>query len=95
MNYKHRLAATLSLLVSGLVGLNAAVAQDDVLPPEQAFPYTLEASAEEITLEFQVPDGYYLYRERIRFSRVRPTGSCSVPRTCPMAKSTRTNFLAG
>ena len=67
MDYKHRLAATLALLVSGLVGLNAAVAQDDVLPPEQAFPYTLEASAEEITLEFQVPDGYYLYRERFDF----------------------------
>lgn len=39
----------------------------EILRPEAAFPYTIEASEGEITLTFQVEDGYYLYRERFGF----------------------------
>ena len=56
----------LAVVAHFLIG-NVATAQNDVLRPEAAFPYTLEASADEITLTFQVQEGYYLYRERFDF----------------------------
>ena len=64
---KPSVAKPLAILFAGLLGCSAAIAQD-VLPPQQAFPYTIEASGDEITLSFAVEDGYYLYRERFDFS---------------------------
>lgn len=68
---------TLGLSALFAVGLSAcdqqAIAQqEDILRPEQAFPYTLEASADEILVRFDVPDGYYLYRERFDFGTDTP-----------------------
>src|SRR5690606_8350922 len=40
---------------------------DDVLPVEQAFPYTATADADSVALRFDVPDGYYLYRSDFGF----------------------------
>jgi thiol:disulfide interchange protein DsbD len=39
----------------------------DVLPPQEAFPYTVEADTDRLLLNFAVLDGYYLYRERFGF----------------------------
>lgn len=39
----------------------------EILRPEAAFPYTLEANQNKITLTFQVQNGYYLYRDRFGF----------------------------
>ena len=68
-----------------LLGLTALVAasvaacdqqalaqQEEILRPEQAFPYTLEATADEVLVRFDVPDGYYLYRERFDFDTDTP-----------------------
>ena len=44
-----------------------AVNQDDILAPEEAFPYELTADDNQLRLSFEVPDGYYLYRERFGF----------------------------
>jgi len=69
MSNSLNLASRIALLGVGLFALVAAIAQDeDVLPPEQAFPYTIEASGDQIVLNFAVQDGYYLYRERFDFS---------------------------
>ncbi len=62
--------AAVASVIPSLAGILLAigpVAAQEVLPPQEAFPYTLEATADEITLAFQVPDGYYLYRERFGF----------------------------
>ena len=67
MRFRYSLASTLLVLIPGLVGSAAAVAQE-VLPPEQAFPYTIEASSDQLLLNFDVQDGYYLYRERFAFA---------------------------
>ncbi|HEY5623377.1 MAG TPA: protein-disulfide reductase DsbD, partial [Gammaproteobacteria bacterium] len=56
------------LAALGLAGGGAAVAQNDVLPPQEAFPYSIEAFGEEIVLNFEIQDGYYLYRERFDFA---------------------------
>ena len=67
MRFRYSLASTLSVLIPGLVGYAAAVAQV-VLPPEEAFPYTIKASSDQLSLNFDVQDGYYLYRERFAFA---------------------------
>jgi len=54
------------LLTMSLLACKISMAQE-ILRPEAAFPYTIEASEGEITLTFQVEDGYYLYRERFGF----------------------------
>ena len=54
------------LLAMLLLASKISTAQE-ILRPEAAFPYTIEASEAEITLTFQVEDGYYLYRERFGF----------------------------
>jgi thiol:disulfide interchange protein DsbD len=58
------LAALALLLAAG----TALAAQEDVLRPEQAFPYSAVASAEAVLISFELPDGYYLYRKRFQFS---------------------------
>src|SRR5690606_7509745 len=40
----------------------------DFLPVEQAFPYTAAADADSVALRFDLPDGYYLYRNMFGFS---------------------------
>jgi thiol:disulfide interchange protein DsbD len=59
-----RMLAALACLLTAAV----ACAQDDeVLPPEQVFPYTVTADEQNVYLRFAVLDGYYLYRERFGF----------------------------
>ncbi|NNF66500.1 MAG: protein-disulfide reductase DsbD [Gammaproteobacteria bacterium] len=52
-----------------LLGLTpAAVAFDDLVPPEQAFSYAVTASADEINIDWRVLPGYYLYKHRFGFA---------------------------
>ncbi len=42
--------------------------QDDLLPPEQAFPVSVEQVAEDVlAVRWDTPSGYYLYRDRLAF----------------------------
>lgn len=52
-----------ALAVTAAIGVRA----QDVLPPEQAFPYTVVADADRLLVRFDVLDGYYLYRNRFGF----------------------------
>src|SRR5688572_2570214 len=45
----------------------SAFAQDDPLPPAEVFRYSTRADAERVYLDFDVRDGYYLYRARFGF----------------------------
>ena len=65
INYRLSLVAALAVIVPSLAG--SITAAQEVLRPEAAFPYSLEASEDQITLAFQVQEGYYLYRERFDF----------------------------
>jgi thiol:disulfide interchange protein DsbD len=80
MNVRLRLLSSL-LIVAG-AAMHAVQAQD-ILRPEQAFPYTLSAEADRLVLSFDVPDGYYLYRERFDFGSATPAvrlGNTDFPR---------------
>ena len=57
-------------IVIAAAGLQARA--QDVLPPEQAFPYTVEADGSRLVVKFAVLDGYYLYRERFGFESATP-----------------------
>ncbi len=45
----------------------SAFAQDDPLPPAEVFRYSARADAERVYVDFDVLDGYYLYRTRFGF----------------------------
>jgi len=67
LHYSHSSAQKLTFFVVGLVACTVTIGQE-VLPPEQAFPYTIDASDDELVLNFKVQGGYYLYREKFGFS---------------------------
>ncbi|MBV8157894.1 MAG: hypothetical protein JO278_09560, partial [Dyella sp.] len=51
-----------------------AAAQDDFLPPEQAFRFAArQIDPKTVEVRFDVADGYYLYRERFAFA-AQPAG---------------------
>lgn len=60
--------ALLAVLWLGMAGF-AQAADDDFLPPEQAFRFAArQLDPHTIEVRFDVADGYYLYRERFAFA---------------------------
>ncbi|MBI3145018.1 MAG: protein-disulfide reductase DsbD, partial [Pseudogulbenkiania sp.] len=59
--WRH-LTLLLALLFASALAL--AVAQEDLLPPEKAFPARIEQNGEQLLIVFDIADGYYLYRDR-------------------------------
>jgi thiol:disulfide interchange protein DsbD len=58
-----------ALLVLTLSAATAAAEEDDLLPPEQAFPLKVTAlDAATVRAEWNIAPGYYLYKERFSFS---------------------------
>jgi thiol:disulfide interchange protein DsbD len=42
---------------------------DDLLPPEKAFRFSARSiDANAVEVSFEIADGYYLYRHRLRFA---------------------------
>jgi thiol:disulfide interchange protein DsbD len=63
------LAALCTLLLACLAFVPVAHADDDFLPPEQAFKFSAHmADAHTIVVNYAIADGYYMYRERFHFS---------------------------
>src|SRR5687767_11795035 len=62
-----RLALALVLAGLGLAGpATAAIDPNDLLPVDEAFALTAEAtSPDRISIHWRIADGYYLYRHRI------------------------------
>ena len=56
-------------LLACLAFVSSAHADDDFLPPEQAFKFSAQmADAHTIVVNYAIADGYYMYRERFRFT---------------------------
>jgi len=56
-------------LLACLAFVSPAHADDDFLPPEQAFKFSAQmADAHTIVVNYAIADGYYMYRERFRFA---------------------------
>ncbi|MFN3397564.1 MAG: protein-disulfide reductase DsbD [Sulfurimicrobium sp.] len=64
----------LTIVLLMLHALLAHAGEGDLLEPEQAFRMSAQAlDAETIEVHFQIADGYYLYREKFKFS-AEPAG---------------------
>ncbi|QKT04979.1 protein-disulfide reductase DsbD [Ectothiorhodospiraceae bacterium 2226] len=42
--------------------------QDDFLDPDDAFRFTVQPDGDALVVDFQIADGYYLYREQFKFN---------------------------
>jgi len=63
------IGALCALLLACLAFTSPARADDDFLPPEQAFKFSAHmADAHTIVVNYAIADGYYMYRERFRFT---------------------------
>jgi thiol:disulfide interchange protein DsbD len=60
------------LLALTLCGAGMASAEDDILSPQQAFRYAVEADADSLTVSWDIEPGYYMYRGRMRYSTDTP-----------------------
>jgi len=74
------IAVMLCIASTAACGQRAPTSQDDILRPEQAFPYTLEATADAVLVRFDIPDGYYLYRQRFDFGSATSGVTLGEPR---------------
>ena len=79
---------------SPLSTAGAALAQDDPLPPQEVFRYTARADAERVYVDFDVLDGYYLYRGRFGFDSGTERRRARRSRASPAARRTPTNSSA-
>ncbi len=78
----RRFSAPVLALLVGLAALWPAAApraDDDFIPPEQAFKYTVSATADAITVQWNVTQGYYLYRKRLGFESSTPGITLGAP----------------
>jgi thiol:disulfide interchange protein DsbD len=63
-----------ALLLACLAIAPAARADEDFLPPEQAFKFSAHmADAHTVVVNYAIADGYYMYRERFHFSAAGAT----------------------
>ena len=63
------LALALALVVAGAQAQGSEALGSKLLPPEQAFRLSVRAlDASTLEARFDVADGYYLYRDKMRFS---------------------------
>jgi thiol:disulfide interchange protein DsbD len=78
-----RAAWALLLSTAGAFAADAGLpgAERKLLPPEQAFRFSARAlSPQMIEARFDVADGYYLYREKLRFASEGPqVGAAELP----------------
>ncbi|HKW81532.1 MAG TPA: protein-disulfide reductase DsbD N-terminal domain-containing protein, partial [Casimicrobiaceae bacterium] len=85
-------------LFTGIAALLAAFAlpaagQPKPLPPEQAFRFSARAvDPQTVEARFTIADGYYLYRDKIRFA-VDPTSGALVTPALPAGKVKHDEFF--
>jgi len=84
-------ALTLGLSIASAVG-GTAQAQVKLLEPERAFAFSVQALDERtVEARYAIADGYYLYREKLKFS-VEPGALGSAP-TFPAGKMKQDEFF--
>ena len=85
------LAAGAGLSASGVGGVPGL--EPKLLPPEQAFRFSARAvDAKTIEARFEVADGYYLYRDKLRFAAA-PGGASLGAATLPAGKRKQDQFF--
>lgn len=75
-------------LVKGLTGLKNSLFEDELLPPEQAFRFFASVKdPHTLTVNWQIAEGYYLYREKFQFDILNSErikiGNVTIPNGIP------------
>jgi thiol:disulfide interchange protein DsbD len=66
----------LANLVKGITGLTSPAAQDDLLPPDQAFQFSAAVGdANTVQLNWQIAPGYYMYRDKTKLELINAGGT--------------------
>ncbi len=73
----RRLALAIGIFAS--LGLDAARAADDFLPPTEAFKYEARIVEGQLVVQYTVHDGYYLYRNKLAFESTTPGVTLGAP----------------
>lgn len=74
--------ALVCCLLPLLSGAAPAYADDDFLPPDQAFAFSASEERGVVDVHFKIADGYYMYRERFAFATRNGTatlGDAQIP----------------
>ncbi|QBQ96495.1 protein-disulfide reductase DsbD [Paraburkholderia pallida] len=74
--------AFVGCLLPLLFGAATARADDDFLPPDQAFTFSASEEPGVVDVHFKIADGYYMYRERFAFATRNGTatlGDAQIP----------------
>ncbi|MDR3096332.1 MAG: protein-disulfide reductase DsbD [Paraburkholderia sp.] len=74
--------ALVCCLLPLLFGAAPAYADDDFLPPDQAFTFSANEEPGVVDVHFKIADGYYMYRERFAFATRNGTatlGDAQIP----------------
>jgi thiol:disulfide interchange protein DsbD len=88
-----RRGLTMGLALMLATAALGASSTSDLLPPERAFPFTARAlGPQTVEARFNVADGYYLYRDKIRF-QVEPASAGLVASELPAGKVKHDEFF--
>jgi thiol:disulfide interchange protein DsbD len=81
MNRLASIAARLFalLLLPWLAAGPAAAAEQDILPPQQAYKYTATIADGDLVVRYDIAPGYYLYRDRLGFVSTTPGVTVGAP----------------
>jgi thiol:disulfide interchange protein DsbD len=83
MRTRSRGVAALVAFISGVIlvgSMAAAFAQTSPLPPDRAFRFSVRAlDPHTVEARFIIADGYYLYRDKIRFTVEPATAGLAAP----------------
>lgn len=92
-HWPGKVALRCACVVGGLALALPALAQPSPLPPEKAFRFSARAlNPQTIEARFAIADGYYLYRDKIRFSVEPADAGLSVP-PLPAGKAKEDQFF--
>ena len=92
MHGKRRLIGLLALLLA-LTWAGAQVVEDDFLLPDQAFQISGQADGPDaVRVSWDIADGYYLYRSKLRFRSETPGIEAGTPKT-PPAETKQDDFF--
>jgi thiol:disulfide interchange protein DsbD len=72
-------ATLASVVVASVAFAPAALADDDFLPPEQAYRYTVRADGSQLTITYAIEKGYYLYKKRMGAATDTPGVTLGAP----------------
>jgi len=92
-HWLRALAAAMTLWLFAVTGAHA-IKSEDLLPPDRAYVFSAETiAADMLRVEWRIADGYYLYRDKIRFESGNPAVTLGTPVLPPLTETKTDEFF--